>query len=301
MSWAKAAARARERHAGSVAGRNEGRNRELPTRRGASRDEHIPRDVHASPSDPGPTHCERCDQDGRSTRREPSAASNLYVLCSGQRGTVLELSEIKDTLNTIWHVQPAPDSGILSTLKARFMSLAVVLGIGFLLLVSLVISAVLAVLNGFFGPLFPSPWLIQVWHMVHCVVSLGVITLLFAMLYRFLPDTEVPWRDVGIGVGITALLFVLSKFLIGLYLAKSSIGSVYGPAGSLVLLLAWIYYASLVFLFGAEFAAVYAHRHGSRATRDGAAHHRAWREPAGGAPLERRVTRTAMYHGPQES
>jgi len=124
---------------------------------------------------------------------------------------------------------------------------------------------------------------------------------LFAMLYRFLPDPEVPWRDVGIGAGITALLFVLSKFLIGLYLAKSSIGSVYGPAGSLVLLLAWIYYASLVFLFGAEFAAVYAHRHGSRAIRDGAAHHRAWREPAGGAPLERRVTRTAMYHGPQES
>jgi membrane protein len=106
---------------------------------------------------------------------------------------------------------------------------------------------------------------------------------------------------VGIGAGITALLFVLSKFLIGLYLAKSSIGSVYGPAGSLVLLLAWIYYASLVFLFGAEFAAVYAHRHGSRATRDGAAHHRAWRGPPGGAPLERRVTRTAMYHGPQES
>jgi membrane protein len=102
---------------------------------------------------------------------------------------------------------------------------------------------------------------------VNSVVSLGVMTVLFGMLYRFLPDTEVPWRDVGIGAGITALLFVISKFLIGLYLAKSSMGSAYGPAGSLVLLLAWIYYASLVFLFGAEFAAVYAHSYGSRAAR----------------------------------
>ena len=147
------------------------------------------------------------------------------------------------------------------------MSLAFVLGIGFLLLVSLVVSAVLSVLSGFFSHLLPSPWLIQVWQVVNVVVSLGVITVLFAMLYRFLPDTEVPWRDVWIGAGITALLFVISKFLIGLYLGQSSIGSAYGPAGSLVLILAWVYYASLVFLFGAEFAAVYAHRHGSRAAR----------------------------------
>jgi membrane protein len=98
-------------------------------------------------------------------------------------------------------------------------------------------------------------------------LSLGVITVLFAMLYRFLPDTEVPWRDVWMGAGITALLFAISQFFIGLYLGKSSIGSAYGQAGSLVLLLAWVYYASLVFLFGAEFAAVYAQSRGSRATR----------------------------------
>ena len=177
------------------------------------------------------------------------------------------VGELKDILNTIWNVQPAPGSGLLSTLKARFMSLAFVLGIGFLLLVSLVVSAVLSVLSGFFNHLLPSPWLIQVWQVVNVVVSLGVITVLFAMLYRFLPDTEVPWRDVWIGAGITALLFVISQFLIGLYLGQSSMGSAYGPAGSLVLLLAWVYYASLVLLFGAEFAAVYAHRHGSRAAR----------------------------------
>ena len=193
-----------------------------------------------------------------------AAVMGLMTLLIGATGVV---SELKGILNTIWNVQPSPDSGLRSTLKARLMSLAFVLGIGFLLLVSLVVSAGLAVLSGFFSHLFPSPWLLHVWQVVNFVISLGVITVLFAMLYRFFPDTEVPWRDVWIGAGITALLFVLSQFLIGLYLAKSSIGSAYGPAGSLVLLLAWVYYASLVFLFGAEFAAVYAHRHGSRVGR----------------------------------
>jgi membrane protein len=190
---------------------------------------------------------------------------SLMTLLIGATGVV---GELKDTLNTIWHVEPAPDSGLWSMLKARLMSLAFVLGIGFLLLVLLLVSAGLAVLSGFVSHLFPSPWLLQVWQVVDFGVSLGVITVLFALLCRCVPDTEIPWRDVGVGAGITALLFVISKFLIGLYLAKSSMGSVYGPAGALVLVLAWVYYASLVFLFGAEFAAVYAHRRGSRATGD---------------------------------
>lgn len=186
---------------------------------------------------------------------------SLLTLFIGATGVV---SELKDILNTIWHVEPAPDSGILSTLKTRFMSLAFVVGIGFLLLVSLVVSEGLSVLSSLFSDLLPGPWLLQSWQVVNVVASLGVITVLFAMLYRFLPDTEVPWRDVWIGAGITALLFVISKFLIGLYLTKSSMGSVYGPAGSLVIFLAWVYYASLVFLFGAECAAVYARRYGPR-------------------------------------
>src|SRR6185295_10770110 len=171
-----------------------------------------------------------------------------------------------DTLNTIWHVQPASETGLLRTLKMRLASLAFILAVGFLLLVSLVISAVLSALNGFFSHLFASPWLLHVLQVVNFVVSLGVITVLLAMLYRFLPDTEVPWHDVWIGAGMTALLFVMSKSLIGLYLGRSSIGSAYGPAGSLVIILAWIYYSSLVFLFGAEFTQIYAHRYGSRAT-----------------------------------
>jgi membrane protein len=201
--------------------------------------------------------------------RAPAAGilATVLSLMTMLLGATAVVGELKDILNTIWNVQPAPGSGILSTLKARCMSLAFVLGIGFLLLVSLVISTVLSALNGFFSHLLPSPWLLHVWQVVNVVVSLGVITVLFAMLYRFLPDTEVPWRDVGIGAGITALLFVISKFLLGFYLGQSSIGSAYGPAGSLVLILVWVYYASLVFLFGAEFTAVYAHRHGSRAAR----------------------------------
>ena len=188
---------------------------------------------------------------------------SVITLLLGATGVV---GELKDTLNTIWHVEPAPEMGLLRTLKTRLASLAFVLGVGFLLLVSLVISTVLSALNGFFSHLFSSPWILHVLQVVNIVVSLGVITVLFAMLYRFLPDTEVSWHDVWIGAGTTALLFVISKFLLGLYLGRSSIGSAYGPAGALVLILAWVYYASLVLLFGAEFTEVYAHHYGSRAT-----------------------------------
>ena len=188
---------------------------------------------------------------------------SLITLLLGATGVV---GELKDALNTIWHVEPAPEMGLLRTLKTRLTSLAFVLGVGFLLLVSLVISTALSALSGFFSHLISSPWLLHILQVANFVVSLGVITVLFAMLYRFLPDTEVPWHDVWIGAGITALLFVISKSLIGLYLGRSSIGSAYGSAGALVLILAWVYYSSLVLLFGAEFTKVYAHRYGSRAT-----------------------------------
>jgi membrane protein len=192
---------------------------------------------------------------------------SLITLLLGATGVV---NELKDTLNTIWNIK-APDLGLLGTLKARLVSLAFILGIGFLLLVSLVVSAALSALNTFVSHMVASPWLIYFWQVVNFVVSLGVITALFAMLYRFLPDTEIPWRDVWVGASITALLFVISKSLIGLYLGSSSIGSAYGTAGSLVLILVWVYYASLVLLFGAQFTEVYARCCGSRATAQGAA------------------------------
>jgi membrane protein len=201
---------------------------------------------------------------------------SLITLILGATGVV---NELKDTLNTIWHVQ-APALGLWGTVKTRVMSLAFVLGLGFLLLVSLVVSAVLSGMSAFMSHLVSSPWLIHFWQGVNFVVSLGVITVVFAMLYRFLPDTAIPWRDVWVGAGLTALLFVISKSLIGLYLGKSSIGSAYGPAGAIVLILVWVYYAALVFLFGAEVTAVYAHRQGSRASASAAESHALDGEPS---------------------
>jgi membrane protein len=148
---------------------------------------------------------------------------------------------------------------------SRLMSLAMVLGIGFLLLVSLIASAALSALHTYLDHVLVHPGFLYFWQAVNFVVSLGVITVLFAMIYRFLPDITVTWGDVGIGAGLTALLFVIGKVLIGLYLGKSSVGSAYGPAGSLVLILVWIYYSAQILLYGAEFTRVYAYAFGSRA------------------------------------
>jgi membrane protein len=168
--------------------------------------------------------------------------------------------QLQDALNTIWEVQPKPGRGIWGFVQDRFLSFTMVLGSAFLLLVSLVISAALAAIGGLFGD-----WQTGVvGQAVNQLISLAVITLLFAMIFKFLPDAKIAWRDVWLGAVITAILFTLGKFLIGLYLGHSSVGSVYGGAGSLAVLLIWLYYSSQIFLFGAEFTKVYANRFGSR-------------------------------------
>ncbi len=135
------------------------------------------------------------------------------------------------------------------------------LGIGFLLLVSLVLSAILSALGASLGSVLPaSPLLLQ---LSNQLLSFFIITLLFAMMYKVLPDVTIKWRDVGLGAAVTALLFTLGKFLIGLYLGRSAVASAYGAAGSFVIILLWIYYSSLLFFFGAEFTAVYTRKHGS--------------------------------------
>ena len=169
--------------------------------------------------------------------------------------------QLQDALNTIWEVKPKPERSILGMVKDRFLSFTMVLGIGFLLLVSLIISAVLSALNPYLTDLLPgSIYLIQI---LNVVISFGVITLLFAMIYKVLPDVKIAWGDVWIGAAVTSLLFTLGKFLIGLYLGNSSAGSAYGAAGSLVVLLLWVYYSAQILLFGAEFTQVYAKRRGS--------------------------------------
>jgi membrane protein len=169
--------------------------------------------------------------------------------------------QLQDALNTVWGVVPKP-RGLLGTIQQRFISFAMVLGVGFLLLVSLVLSALLAALDGWLNAQFPGGGIIL--RVINLVVSLVVITGVFAMIFKYLPDAEITWRDVGVGAFVTAVLFNIGKYLIGLYLGSSSVASVYGAAGSLVILLLWIYYSAQILLLGAEFTKVYALRFGSK-------------------------------------
>jgi len=169
---------------------------------------------------------------------------------------------LQDALNTIWGVTPKPGSGLMKMLKDRFLSFTMVLGLGFLLLVSLVISAGISAIVKFAGGAIPGmPW---IWGTVNTVLSGGVFTALFAMMFKILPDIHVKWKDVLAGAFLTAILFTLGKAGIGIYLGSGSVGSAYGAAGSLVVLLLWIYYSAQILFFGAEFTKVYAKRHGSR-------------------------------------
>jgi membrane protein len=175
-------------------------------------------------------------------------------------------AQLQDALNAVWGVEPKAGRGIWGAIKDRFFSFMAVLGTGFLLLVSLVLSAALAAIGKMFQGLLPGQE--AVLHVANFAVSFGVITLLFAMMFKLLPDAKVAWRDVWIGAGLTSLLFTIGKFLIGMYLGKADVGSAYGAAGSLVILLVWVYYSSQILLYGAEFTAVYANRYGSRIVAD---------------------------------
>jgi membrane protein len=178
-------------------------------------------------------------------------------------GATTVFAELQSDLDRIWKAPAAPKAtGIWKLLRTRLLSFGLVLGLGFLLLVSLVLSAALSALGSFYGGFFGSlEWLLQV---VNFVVSFAVITVLFAMIYKLLPRVDISWRDVWIGAAVTALLFDIGKFALGLYLGKSSVVSGFGAAGSLVVLLIWVYYSAQIFLLGAEFTWAYAHRYGSR-------------------------------------
>lgn len=186
-------------------------------------------------------------------------AVGLGALLFGATGL---FAELHDSLNVIWEVKPKSGSGILQTLKERFLSFTMVLGVGFLLLVSLVISAGLSAFGHYFSSLLPGFTILA--YILNFLISFAVITLLFAMIYKILPEVTITWRDVWIGAASTALLFVIGKFAIGLYLGKSSIASSYGAAGALVLILLWVYYAAQILFLGAEFTQVYSRYYGSR-------------------------------------
>jgi membrane protein len=170
------------------------------------------------------------------------------------------------SLNSIWGVRmaspPGMIAGAVNVIKHRFLSFLMVLGTGFLLLVSLLVSAVLAVANKYFHGLLPG-WDI-LWQWINAIASFGVSILIFAAILRGVPDVVLRWRDVLVGAVATSLLFGIGRFLLGMYLGRGSFGSTYGAAGSLVVLLFWVYYSAQILLLGAEFTKVYAERRGVR-------------------------------------
>ncbi len=181
-------------------------------------------------------------------------------------GALGVFNELHTSLNIIWNIKVEQTKGFLQSIKKllidRFLSFAMILVIGFLLLVSLVITAALSATQETLGEAFPLSEL--VWQIVNLAVSLAVITVLFALMFKFLPDAEISWHDAWIGAFVTSLLFSLGKAAIGMYLGNSAVASAFGAAGSLVLLLLWIYYSAQILFFGAEFTQVYANRYGSK-------------------------------------
>jgi membrane protein len=188
-----------------------------------------------------------------------SSVLSVTMLLLGATGV---FSELQDSLNTIWEVEPKPGRGVWGVVRNRFLTFALVLAIGFLLLVSLVLSAALQMLGDFVSGLLSD--YVSFLQATNFLLSLVVFTLLFATIFKLLPDVRIGWKDVWLGAAVTAVLFVLGKSLIGLYLGRSSIGSTYGAAGSLVVLLVWVYYSAQILYFGAEFTKVYAARFGTR-------------------------------------
>jgi membrane protein len=176
-------------------------------------------------------------------------------------GATTALAELKDGLDQIWNVPSERTSGFWYFLRKRLLSIGLILSLGFLLLVSLVFSAVLTAVSKRWSPSDTTSVILQA---ANFLIAFALVTLLFAMIYKILPSVRIAWRDVIIGALVTALLFSVGKFAIGVYLGNSAIASSYGAAGSVILVLVWVYYSAQIFLLGAEFTKVYAHRYGSR-------------------------------------
>ena len=175
-------------------------------------------------------------------------------------GATTVFAQLQNALNRILGVEAAPANALLGFLWARLVAFGIVLALGFLLLVSLILSAVMAALNTWLATNLPGVPLI--WQILNEAVSLAVIAVLIATLFRFVPDAHVTWRASWVGAFVTAALFTVGKVLIGLYLGQASVGSAYGAAGSAVVLMVWVYYASLILFYGAEITKVVAHRMG---------------------------------------
>jgi membrane protein len=188
-----------------------------------------------------------------------SSVVGVSVLLVGASGV---FNELQTAMNAIWEVKPKPGRGIRGVIRDRFFSLTMVLGVAFLLLVSLVISAGLAAAGRFFAERLPGGE--AIWQVANFAISLGITTLLFALTFKIVPDAKIHWHEVWVGALVTATLFNLGKLLLALYIGRSATTSAYGAAGSLVALVVWVYYSSQILFLGAEFTQVYAQRSGKR-------------------------------------
>jgi membrane protein len=197
-------------------------------------------------------------QDPRSGNGIVPFIISTLALIFGASGVFIQL---QDSLNAVWNVEPSPQAGVKAIVRKRIFSFAMVITIGFILMVSSIVSAILAALSTFTNHLFPA--LESLWRVVNIGISLGVFTFLFALIYKYLPDVRIAWKDVLVGAVVTSILFSIGKELLGFYLGNGSFGSAYGAAGSVVTVLAWIYYAVQIMLFGAEFTQVYTRKYGS--------------------------------------
>ncbi|WP_448192281.1 YihY/virulence factor BrkB family protein [Azospirillum sp. sgz301742] len=177
-------------------------------------------------------------------------------------GATTVFTELQASLDRIWKAAPPPDSAVSWLVTVRLKGLALIGATGFLLIVSLLVSTALAALGRLIGQSLPE--FMALLRIAETLASWAVLTALFALIYRVLPTTRLPWRDLWLGAAVTALLFSVGKLLIGLYLGTSGVTSVYGAAGSFVLILLWVYYSTTIFLFGAEITRAYSERVGSR-------------------------------------
>lgn len=208
------------------------------------------------------TALENAHTPGESTSLIASIIS-IVLLLIGATGV---FKHLQASLNAIWNVEAKPASATAGFVSKQIVSFAMLLTIGFLLMVSLVLSAGLAALSTYLSGLLPG--VDALWQLLNIVLSLAICTVLFALLYKYVPDVRIDWNDVWIGAAITSFLFTIGKFLLGLYLGNSGFSSSYGAAGSVIIILAWVYYSAQILFFGAEFTQVYARRYGSRIRPD---------------------------------
>lgn len=200
---------------------------------------------------------------GKASETKGSTLASVLGIATLLFGATGVFYQVQRILNEMWEVKPEPKQKLLKIVRDRVFSFGLILIIGFLLLISLVISAALSAVSEWIsGNLTES--LVAFLKVIDMIISIGVITVLFAAIYKFLPDAKIRWRDVWVGAFVTALLFVVAKYALGLYFGKSDPGSTYGAAGSIILIMLWVSYAGMILLFGAEFTKVYANRYGAK-------------------------------------